>query len=71
MNILRTKRDFIKWCHTENYSLARQTEPPPEYPIAVQSLIGSDENSYPCYWTQIELQQIVDKLKKYRRPNEH
>ena len=62
MNILRNKRDFIKWCHTVNYSLARQTKSPPSYPVAVQSLIGSDENMYPQYWTKGELQKIVNEL---------
>ncbi|MDD4862285.1 MAG: hypothetical protein PHI33_09245 [Smithellaceae bacterium] len=65
MDILKNKRDWIKWCH-KNCENSKQTRPPPEYPIAAEWNIDGAECSYPIYYTLSELKDVVAKLKVYK-----
>jgi hypothetical protein len=61
MDILRTKRDWIKWCHADA-ALSRHTRPPPEYPVAAEWDIDGSETTYPTYWTRKELRAILKSM---------
>ena len=62
MEILWTKREWIKWCHAASV-ISRREKPPPKYPIAAMWLTDGSENPYPMYWTAEELNDIVQTMK--------